>query len=92
MTGQAVGAADPGSIGRDDTEAEHPGVLIGGADIVATHESTVAVHHRYPVLVPIERVADAAPIGECEPVITEGAGHAETLLKTGGCPGCLLHH
>ena len=43
MTGQAVGAADPGSIGRDDTEAEHPGVLIGGADIVATHESTVAV-------------------------------------------------
>ena len=84
MARQAVGAADAGSIGRDHTEAERPGVLVGGADVVAAHEAAVAVHHRRPVLVSVERVAETAPIAECQLVIAEREGHAETLRTSAG--------
>ena len=80
VTGKAVSAAYAGSIGRDHAEAQRSSILVGRADIMAADKPAVAVHHGCPVLVPVQRVPDAASVGKCQLVITQNTGHAETLL------------
>ena len=80
VTGKAIGPPYPRSIGRDDAEAQRSRILIGRADIVATHKAAMAIHYRCPALVTVQRVSDAAPAGKCQLLVTRNKGHAQTLF------------
>ncbi len=82
VTRKSVGAAYPGSVRRDDADTQRSSVLVGRADIVATHESAMAVHHWRSVWIPIKRVSDIASAGERKFLIAEGTDHPETIQAT----------
>ena len=73
----------PGRSGEmmQTPSAQEP-VLVGRADIVATHESAMAVHHWRSVWIPIQRVSDIASAGERKFLIAEGTDHPETIQAT----------
>ena len=61
VAGQPIGPPGAGSVRRKDAQSEFLRMLIGGTDIVSTHQAAVAIQHHRTGRVPVDGVADGSP-------------------------------